>query len=162
MKLGENKLGESKLGDIREKIIAALKNEIEKQHISISEPTNGEYVKHQFEQAEIDLDTAEKSLEEKNYKWSIVQSYYSMFNAARAVLFKLGFRDKKHYVIASVLEELSKLGKLEPKYVDDFKASMRSREDANYRSVYSLETANFILEVAKEFLNEMKNLVKRI
>ena len=64
------------------------------------------------------------------------------------------------YVIASVLEELSKLGKLEPKYVDDFKASMRSREDANYRAIFSEDTADFTLELAKEFLNRMTALIK--
>jgi len=162
MKLGNGQFGGAKLGDIRNTITSALKKEIEKHDLLAETPSPLEHINHFLEQAGMDLDRAENSLEEKDYKWSIVQSYYSMFNAARAVLFKLGFRDKKHYVIISVLEELSKLGLLEMRYVDDFKASMRSREDANYRSTYSLETANFILEVAKEFLNRMKLLVKAI
>jgi uncharacterized protein (UPF0332 family) len=146
--------------DMRAKVSAALDKAIKLGHLKIEEPGGEEVAKHYFEQAQLDLDTAEHSMEEKDYKWSIVQSYYSMFNAARAILFKLGFRDQRHYVIADVLEEISKEGKLEPKYVDDFKTSMRSREDANYRSIFSLETANFTLEMAKEFLNRMKALVK--
>ena len=144
----------------KEIIKSQLKKQIERRDLLADEPVSEDYTKHQFEQAILDLDSAEKSLENGGFKWSIVQSYYSMFNAARAVLFKLGFRDKKHYVIVSVLEELNKLGKLESNYVDDFKASMRSREDANYRATYSAETANFVLEIAKEFLNRMKRLVK--
>src|SRR3989344_3841180 len=161
MKLGNGKLGE-KLGDVQNVLISALKKEIEKRDLLVEAPSPPEHINHFLEQASLDLDRAENSLEEKDYKWSIVQSYYSMFNAVRAVLFKLGFRDKKHYVIISVLEELSKLGLLEMRYVDDFKASMRSREDANYRSTYSLETADFILEVAKEFSNRMKLLAKAV
>src|SRR3989344_1865270 len=144
----------------KEIIKSQLKKQIERRDLLADEPVSEDYTKHQFEQAILDLDSAEKSLENGCFKCSIVQSYYSMFNAARAVLFKLGFRDKKHYVIVSVLEELNKLGKLESNYVDDFKASMRSREDANYRATYSAETANFVLEIAKEFLNRMKRLVK--
>jgi len=144
----------------KEIIKSQLKKQIERRDLLADEPASEDHTKHQFEQAILDLDSAEKSLENGGFKWSIVQSYYSMFNAARAVLFKLGFRDKKHYVIVSVLEELNKLGKLESNYVDDFKASMRSREDANYRATYSAETANFVLEIAKEFLNRMKRLVK--
>ncbi len=146
--------------NIKELLKSQLKKQIGQRDLLADEPINDDYTKHQFDQSVLDLDRAENSLEESDFKWSIVQSYYSMFNAARAVLFKLGFRDKKHYVIVSVLDELSKLGKLESKYVDDFSASMRSREDANYRATYSEETANFILEVAKEFLARMKKLVK--
>lgn len=148
--------------EIRTILLTTLKKEIERRDLLVEEPENGKYTEHFFEQAKNDLDRAENSIEEKDYKWSIVQSYYSMFNAARAALFKFGLRDKKHYVIASVLEELSKLGLIEPKYVDDFKASMRSREDANYRSVYSPDTASFIADIAKEFINAMRALVKSI
>lgn len=148
--------------NIREYIIEALKTIIDRGHLKVEEPSNEEHINHFIEQAKFDLERAENSLDEKDYKWSIVKSYYSMFNAARAVLFKLGLRDQRHYVIASVLDELSKLGKLESRYVDDFKASMRSREDANYRSIFSLETASFVLETAKEFLNRMKVLAKSL
>ena len=159
MKLGNGKLGE-KLGDVQNVLISALKTEIQKRVLLVEAQGPPEHINHFLEQAGLDLDRAENSLEEGDFKWSIVQSYYSMFNAARAILFKLGFRDKKHYVITSVLEELSKLGKLESKYTDDFQAAMKSREDANYRATYSEGTANFVLEIAKEFLNRMKKLAE--
>jgi len=148
--------------NIREEIIEALRKTIDRGHLKVEEPSNEEGINHYFEQAQIDLGRSEHSMDEKDYKWSIVQSYYSIFNAARAILFKLGLRDQKHYVIADVLDELGKMGKLESKYVDDFKAAMKSREDANYRAIYSEDTADFVLEMAKEFLNRMKALANAL
>ncbi len=48
--------------------------------------------------AKEDLDTSFKSLSERNYKWSIIQSYYSMFHSARALLYSEGYREKSTFV----------------------------------------------------------------
>lgn len=114
------------------------------------------------DEAEYDLDKARKTFEEKDYKWSIVKSYYSMFHAGRAVLFSIGLREKKHFAVGVVLADLAKKGKIEQKYVDDFEAAMDTREDADYRRTYSKDTANFSLLIAEEFLNRMKQLVKEL
>ena len=53
-------------------------------------------VKKEFEEADYDLAKAKDALEESDFKWCIIQAYYSMFHAAKALLFRLGFREKKH------------------------------------------------------------------
>lgn len=116
----------------------------------------------EIDEAEYDLDKARKTFEEKDYKWSIVQAYYSMFHAGRAVLFSIGLREKKHFAVGVVLADLAKKGKLEQKYVDDFEAAMDTREDADYRRTYSRERANFSLLIAEEFLSRMRELVREV
>jgi len=42
------------------------------------------------------LRKAKDAFDEKNYKWSIVMAYYSIFHAARSILFALGLKEKRH------------------------------------------------------------------
>ena len=43
-----------------------------------------------------DLKMSVKSLAEKNFRWSIIQAYYSMFHSARALLYSKRYREKSH------------------------------------------------------------------
>jgi uncharacterized protein (UPF0332 family) len=119
-----------------------------------------ELVKKELKEAEYDLDRAKIALEQKDVKWCIIKSYYSMFHASRAVLFSLGMKERRHFAVGIILERLSGDGKLESKYVNDFRAAMSSREDADYRYVYSHDTATYIVDIAEEFLERMKKLIK--
>ncbi len=47
-------------------------------------------VPKEFELATSDLAFSKESLVSDNYKWSIIQSYYSMFHTARALLYSEG------------------------------------------------------------------------
>src|SRR3989339_583970 len=80
-------------------------------------------VDKELKESDYDFDKAEKAFKEEDYKWSIVKGYYAMFHAARAVLFNLGFREKRHFVVGIVLEDLNKKGKLESRFVNDFNAA---------------------------------------
>jgi len=115
-------------------------------------------VEKEFKEANYDLEKAEHALKEDDFKWCIVKSYYSMFHAARAVLFSLGYRERRHFAVQIVLEDLIKKGKLESIYIEYFSAAMESREGADYRYEYSLEMAEDILENAKKFLSKMEQL----
>lgn len=119
-----------------------------------------ELIEKELEEARYDLNKAEHALEEGDFKWSIVKSYYSMFHAARAVLFSLGFKERRHFAIRVVLEDLNSRGKLESKFVSDFSAALVAREDADYRHTYSQETADYLLGAAKDFLSRMGRLAK--
>lgn len=114
----------------------------------------------ELEEARYDLDKASIALEQKDFKWAIVKAYYSMFHAARALLFSLGLKERRHFAVGMVLEQLSEDGKLESKYVNDFRAAMASREDADYRYVHSPDTAIYIVDIAGEFLDKMKKMIK--
>jgi len=118
-------------------------------------------IEKEFKEAKYDLGKAERALEEGDFKWSIVKSYYSMFHAARAVLFSLGFKERRHFAIRVVLEDLSAKGELENRFISDFSAALGAREDADYRYTYSQETANYLLKAAGDFLARMKKLTRR-
>jgi len=120
-------------------------------------PDRAEIEKELMESAD-DLDMARSSCEAQKYKWATVQAYYSMFHAARSVLLSLGLKERRHYAIEVVLRELVTERKLEERYLDDFKAAMYCREDADYGSVYSMGKAQSLLEVAEEFNDKMRAL----
>ncbi|MBN2422177.1 HEPN domain-containing protein [Candidatus Woesearchaeota archaeon] len=114
----------------------------------------------EMKEALYDLEKAKKAFDDEDYKWSIVKSYYAMFHAAKALLFKLGYREKRHIAVLIVLESLNKSGKLEKKYIDIFKGAMYSREGADYNYTYSKDTAEYDLEAADEFITQMKKLLE--
>lgn len=118
-------------------------------------------VQKELDEAKYDLSRAKNALKEDDFKWSIVKTYYSMFHAAKALLFSLGLREKRHFVVGIVLERLSKKGKLQFKFVNDYRGAMSAREDADYRYVHTKDTGEFLIDVAEEFLKKWKNFQKR-
>jgi len=119
-------------------------------------------IEKELEEAKYDSGKAKRAFEEGDFKWSIVKSYYSMFHAARAVLFSLGFKERRHFAIRVVLEDLNAKGKLESRFISDFSAALGAREDADYRYTYSQETAAYLLRAAEDFLARMKRLAKKL
>ena len=134
---------------------------IEKGFLIKSEP-DIELSNKELKEADYDLKSAEKAFEDKDYKWCIVKCYYSIFHSAKALLFKIGYIEKKHIAVVVVLEDLNKKGKLESKYLNDYKAAFSSREDADYSYTYSKETAQYDLEIAEEFSKKIEKLLKII
>ncbi|MBA7501521.1 hypothetical protein ES706_00092 [subsurface metagenome] len=118
-------------------------------------------IEKELKEAKYDFEKAKHAIEEGDFKWSIVKSYYSMFHAARAVLFSLGLKERRHFAIRVVLEDLNMKGKLESKFISDFSAALGAREDADYRYTYSQETAAYLLRAAGDFLARMKRLAKK-
>lgn len=110
-------------------------------------------------ESEDDFSKARAKLLEKDYKWSIIMSYYSMFHAAKAILFQLGYAEKKHFAISAVLEDMAKQGRMKSVHVNNFKGAMAAREESNYHYTYPLETAEFELENAEVFLEEVKKIL---
>ncbi|MBI2126705.1 MAG: HEPN domain-containing protein [Thaumarchaeota archaeon] len=80
-----------------------------------------------------------------------------MFHAARAVLFGLGLREKRHFAIGVVLEDLNKKGKLESSFVNDFNAAVSAREGADYHYTYSKEAAQHSLPWQRSFFQELRS-----
>ena len=119
-------------------------------------------VDKEFSEADYDIEKARIAYEEKDYKWSIVKAYYSVFHSAKGILISMGFNEKAHIGIAEFLNILSKEGKLESRYVTDFKAAMSARQGADYQYDYSQDKAKDILSLAEEFIDKMKELRKKI
>jgi len=116
-------------------------------------------IEKELRESEKDFDDAKTSFKMKKFKWAIIQSYYSMFHAARAVIFSLGLKERRHFAIAVVLEDLVKKKKLEPKFVNDFKAGIFTREEADYEAEYSKERAESLIKIVEEFNKRMKDIL---
>jgi uncharacterized protein (UPF0332 family) len=121
-----------------------------------------ELAEKEFNEAEYDLERAEKALAEKDYKWATVKAYYAAFHSAKGVLFLAGIKEKAHFAVAEVLEILSREGKLESRFVTDFKAALSARQAADYQYDYSERTAEDMVSLAGDFVERMKKLRETI
>jgi uncharacterized protein (UPF0332 family) len=135
-----------------ETITPALKKLLKEKRITRSS-THRTMVTKELKASRSDLGTARESYHADNYKWATVQAYYSIFHAARALLYDKGFREKSHRGL------LKALGELYPKAIlsdmlESFEESMNLREAADYGLVYSEEGAKEALENAQIFLEK--------
>ncbi|MDD5182516.1 MAG: HEPN domain-containing protein [Candidatus Nanoarchaeia archaeon] len=113
-------------------------------------------VEKEIKSAEYDLSEAKEGFSKGKTKWPVVQAYYVIFHAARALMYKFKLKEIKHEGIVVFLEERVKVGKLRNEFVTIFKSLKSTREDSNYDSDFSEERARKSIESAEEFLKEMK------
>jgi uncharacterized protein (UPF0332 family) len=105
--------------------------------------------------------TFDEFLDDLDYKWATIQAYYSMFHAARALLFAKGYREKSHYCLKIAMQALYADERIiDQSLVDDFDTTMLLRETADYKSDFSKEGAESALENAEEFLRITEELLK--
>lgn len=126
----------------------------------IREEVKQDLIDKELKESDYDFFKAKEAFDSKDYKWTIVKCYYSMFHSAKAVCFKLGYREKKHFAVLIVLEELKRQGKLEREFVNYFDRATNARESADYQYNYSQEIAEGSLKIAEKFNNRMKNLLE--
>ena len=112
----------------------------------------------EIEGAISDLEEAKDSLSRKKFKWAIIQGYYSMFHAARALVYSKGFREKSHYALLVALRELFK-NLLESELIENFEEAMSLREEADYGLIFSEEGATSIVNNAEKFLKKVKEIL---
>jgi len=112
----------------------------------------------EVEGAESDLATAKESLEDCNFKWATVQGYYSIFHAARALLFSEGFREKSHSALLIAVQELFNQ-KLEESLIQGFRDAMNLRQTADYGLTFSAVASVTVIETAEKFLFRTKELL---
>lgn len=117
----------------------------------------------ELKSGERDLKWAKASLAQKNFKWCTVQSYYSMFHAARALLFSKGYTEKSHYCLYVAIRELFQKTNLMTKdLVDSLYTAMTLREDADYEDEFSEEGAKNALDSALKFSKQVKRIISLI
>jgi len=90
----------------------------------------------EIEGAESDLKIAQKSLRDGSFKWATIQGYYSVFHAARALLYSKGFREKSHYALLIAIQELFS-NELEQSQIQGFEDAMNLRQSAEYGLSFS-------------------------
>lgn len=116
----------------------------------------------EWKESDSDLQEAEKELGSKGYKWAIIKAYYAMFHSAKGVLFLLGLKERSHFAVGEMLDILSREGKLESNYVNDFRAAMSAREGADYHYAHDQRTAEEMVAMAEGFTKRMKKLASRL
>jgi uncharacterized protein (UPF0332 family) len=109
--------------------------------------------------AEADLNDARDSLKERKFKWATIQGYYSMFHAARALVYGQGFREKSHYALLVAIRSLlpEKIG---ASLIKDFEDAMSLREEADYGLTFSEDGASSSVEGAERFLKRAREILK--
>lgn len=109
--------------------------------------------------AESDSETARKSLQDGNFKWATIQGYYSIFHAARALLYSKGFREKSHYALLVAIRELFR-DKLDLPLIQGFEDAMNLRQTADYGLTFSEEGAIDVIKTAEKFLLKTREMLK--
>lgn len=117
-------------------------------------------VSKELEISKDDLRIAKESLNKKNYKWSTIQSYYSMFHAARALLYNKGYREKSHYCLVLGIRELYvNENLLSHTLVEALQFGKTLRENADYYAEFSQVGAKDMLDKAEEFLKKTREIL---
>ncbi len=110
--------------------------------------------------AEEDLKMSLQSLANKNYHWSIVQSYYSMFHCARALLYSKEYREKSHFCLIEAIRTLfCETKKLDISFVESLLEAKNLREAADYYGDFSEINCQKLTKKAQEFLEVAKDLL---
>ncbi|MFH1661885.1 MAG: HEPN domain-containing protein [Candidatus Falkowbacteria bacterium] len=127
----------------------------------IKDFSRGKYlVKKELNLAKEDLRFAKISFKEKNYRWSIVQTYYSMFHSARSLLFNKNYREHSHFCLIEALRELYvKDGLVNVIIMESFIKAKRLREAADYYGDFSELNANKLLNDAEKFIDEVIKII---
>lgn len=111
--------------------------------------------------AQEDLDISQSSFGEENFRWSVVQAYYSMFHSARGLLYNKNYREHSHYCLIEAMRDLYvATGDLSSLLLEDFIKAKQLREAADYYGDFSELNAKRLLESAKSFLEEAERIVK--
>ena len=112
-----------------------------------------EWVQKELEQASYDLARARGSLKRRDYKWAIVQGYYSMFHGAKALVLRAGYREKSHVCLIVALRHLYVAqGRLDAVNADNLEQAMGLRNQADYSLEYSGDWARAVVKNAASLM----------
>ena len=125
-------------------------------------PPNKDKAIKSLEKSKHLLELAESELNNGFYESAIVSAYMSVFHAARAILFRDGFKERSHYALYVYISEKYE-GKIEKWLINELNALRLQRHELMYdieKSVEVLEEdANTALNIAKEFLRSIKKIL---
>lgn len=111
--------------------------------------------------AQEDLKISLKSMTEGSYKWSIIQSYYSMFHSARALLYSKNYREKSHFCLIEAIRTLFvETGKINVLLVESLLEAKSLREAADYYGDFSEINCKKLVKKAEEFLKAAEEIVE--
>ncbi len=114
----------------------------------------------QMEKAQVMLREGEKAVKGGSPNSAVLAGYAAMFDGARALLFKDGYRERSHACVARYLEA-NYLDKLGSSFVDLLDEYREKRHKVSYSSEYypTLDEAKNLVEFAGRFLEKIEKLL---
>ena len=125
-------------------------------------PPSARQAEEQMKKSHVLLEEAKKSLRAGAPNSAFISAYASALDAARAVLFNDGYREKSHACVARYLE--AKYSKaLGASLIDLFDQYRDKRHKTMYSGVYypTVEEAKRVILFAEEFTSRIRDLLKR-
>ena len=114
----------------------------------------------ELQAASADLERAQKTFKDNDYKWATVQLYYSMFHSARALLYCKNLREHSHFCLITAIQTLYVETKQLPvTLLEALKKAKSLREDADYYDRWSEEGCRKLLSAAEDFLNKANQII---
>jgi len=120
---------------------------------------------YRLERAERLLEDARLLFEQGRWESAINRSYYSVLNAARAVLILFGIDPKTHDGVKTMInKKLIMEGYLPKEYGKWFRALLADREEVDYADYVTVdsEDAEKALKHAEDFLAKIRNLKENL
>jgi len=117
-------------------------------------------IKTEITEAENDLLSAFHSFDRADFKWAVIQGYYSQFHSLRALVFSKGYREKSHICLFHAVEALlADEGIIEREILDDFSYAMTGRLGPPEGCIYTEESASFVISCAKKLIPVTKEYI---
>ena len=116
-----------------------------------------------LKKAKIMLEEARGNLDAMRINSAVIVAYLAMFNAAKAILFKDGFREKSHACVARYLENrYAQRGEISFEYIELLDRFRSSRHATQYDVSYypNKKEAEQMIGFAEEFINKIENILK--
>lgn len=112
--------------------------------------------------AKEDLQTAQESFQKQDYKWSTIQSYYSMFHSGRALIYQKGYREKSHFCLMEALRSLYVSESiLSYEFLEALQLGKSLRENADYYGDFDKPSTKSMLSSAEKFLQEATKILDK-
>jgi uncharacterized protein (UPF0332 family) len=113
--------------------------------------------------AERKLKLAEAELKNELYEGCFVSAYATMFHAARALLFRDGYKERSHFAVFTYLDEKYS-NKIEKRLITEFNNMRTDRHNLMYGLDEPQETseqeAKATIKIVKEFIEAIKEILK--
>jgi uncharacterized protein (UPF0332 family) len=116
-----------------------------------------------LKKAQVMLEEARANLNSMRINSAVIMAYLAIFNAAKAILFKDGFREKSHACVARYLEnKYAQKGKISFEHIELLDRFRSSRHATQYDVSYypSKKEAEQMIDFAKDFIGKIENILK--
>lgn len=114
-----------------------------------------------LKKAERFLKIARLNFESDAYDGSVIMAYLSVFNAARSVLIKDGFRERSHACVSKYIEKYYVPKHLDKKHIMLFDRyrNLRHADQYDVGFIATAEDAKNMMNFASEFIGKIRKIV---